>query len=82
MLVTLKRDSGFICAWLKEMFRWTEILPQYFYFICGFGITFYLSGQPRAMILLPSFSAAQNRDEKAKHFEGETCSFILKDSVK
>ena len=43
---------------------------------------FYFGGQPRAIILLPSFSAAQKKNEKAKYFEGETWSFILKDSVK
>ena len=26
---TLKQDSVLICAWLKEMFGWTEILPRF-----------------------------------------------------
>ena len=54
----------------------------FIYFICGCWNTFYFSGQPRAIILLPRFSAAQKKNEKAKYFERETWSFILKDSVK
>ena len=67
---------------LVERDVWVDWDFASIYFICGCWNTFYLSGQPRAIILLPSFSAAQKKDEKAKYFKSETWSFILEDSVK
>ena len=84
MLVILlsRTQSSYAPGWKRCLGGLRFCLDLFIYFICGCWNTFYLSGQPRAIILLPSFSAAQKKDEKAKYFKSETESFILEDSVK